>query len=355
MKRVIAIADHAALPALRLLVALNLLFVLSFVVILALATGRARAETPVCNGDNLLATLKVEDPGTYERIAAEARATENGSGLLWKIEKEGLAPSYLFGTMHVTDPRVTTLPEAARQVFDKSGTVVIETTEVLDQSKMMSVFVERPDLMMFMDGTTLDSLLTPADREIVDKALKVRGIPPASVAKMKPWIISAMVALPACELERKAAGAPVLDVKLAEEAKATGKALEGLETAADQLAAMASLPMDFHVKGLVETLKLGSRMDDVVETMIVLYQQGETGIFWPLFRAVLPSGEDDEAGYAAFEATMVSARNKTMVERAETILQRGNAFIAVGALHLPGPEGLISLLKKDGYTVTRAD
>ena len=355
MKRVIAIADHAALPALRLLVAFNLLFVLSFVVILDLATGRARAETPVCNGDNLLATLKVEDPGTYERIAAEARATENGSGLLWKIEKEGLAPSYLFGTMHVTDPRVTTLPEAARQVFDKSDTVVIETTEVLDQSKMMSVFVERPDLMMFMDGTTLDSLLTPADREIVDKALKVRGIPPASVAKMKPWIISAMVALPACELERKAAGAPVLDVKLAEDAKATGKALEGLETAADQLAAMASLPMDFHVKGLVETLKLGSRMDDVVETMIVLYQQGETGIFWPLFRAVLPSGEDDEAGYAAFEATMVSARNKTMVERAETILQRGNAFIAVGALHLPGPEGLISLLKKDGYTVTRAD
>jgi hypothetical protein len=257
--------------------------------------------------------------------------------------------------MHITDPRVTTLPAAARTAFDAAGTVVIETTEVLDQSKMMAVFVERPDLMMFMDGTTLESLLTPAERETVDEALRARGIPPSSVARMKPWIISAMVALPACELARKAAGAPVLDVKLGEEARAAGKTLEGLETAADQLGAMASLPMEFHVKGLVETLKLGDKMDDVIETMVVLYQRGDTGIFWPLFRAVLPSGAGDDAGYAAFEETMISARNQTMVERAEAILQRGNAFIAVGALHLPGPKGLISLLRRDGYQVTRAD
>ena len=46
---------------------------------------------------------------------------------------------------------------------------------------------------------------------------------------------------------------------------------------------MASLPMDFHIKGLVDTLKLGDRIDDVIETMIVLYANGDTGMFWPLF------------------------------------------------------------------------
>ena len=116
---------------------------------------------------------------------------------------------------------------------------------------------------MFTDGTTLMSLLSPEDPKAVEKALDERGIPPASVAKMKPWMLSAMVALPACELARKAAGAPVLDVKLAEDAKAAGKKLEGLETVADQLSAMASLPMEFHMKGLVDTLKLGDRIDDV--------------------------------------------------------------------------------------------
>ena len=80
---------------------------------------------------------------------------------------------------------------------------------------MMAAIMAEPDLMMFTDGTTLTSLLSPEDAAAVAKALDARGIPPSSVAKMKPWMLSAMVALPACELARKAGGAPVLDVKLA--------------------------------------------------------------------------------------------------------------------------------------------
>ena len=126
------------------------------------------------------------------------------------------------------------------------------------------------------------------------QALEARGIPPASVAKMKPWMLSAMMALPACELARKAGGAPVLDVLSRRAGQGRRQGGHGLETAADQLSAMASLPMDFHIKGLVETLKLGDRMDDVIETMVVLYQRGDTGMFWPLFRNALPSSASDE-------------------------------------------------------------
>jgi uncharacterized protein YbaP (TraB family) len=340
---------------LRLLAAANVLFFLSFLAFLLVAAGKAQAEMPVCGGDDLLAGLRKDDPATYARIEAEGHATENGTGLLWRIERDGVPPSYLYGTMHLTDPRVTSLPDAARAAYDAAGTVVIETTEVLDPSKMMAVFAEHPDLMMFTDGTTLGALLSPEDVEIVNAALRARGIPPESVARMKPWVISSMIALPACELARKGAGAPVLDIKLAQDAKAAGKRIEGLETIADQLGAMASLPMDLHVQGLVETLKLGDRMDDVIETMVTLYRTGETGMFWPLFRAVLPSGAEGEAGYGDFEETMVKARNRTMVASADPILRKGNAFIAVGSLHLPGPEGLIALLRRDGFTVTRAD
>ena len=249
---------------------------------------------------------------------------------------------------------MTDLTPAAKSAFDTSDTVVIETTDILDQSKMMAAMVAEPDLMMFTDGTTLTALLSPPDTAVVEKALGARGIPLASVAKMKPWMLAAMVSLPACELARKAEGLPVLDVMLAEDAKASGKSLQGLETMSDQLRAMASLPMEFHVKGLVETLKLGDRMEDVIETMIVLYERGDTGMFWPLFRAVLPDG-GDEAGYAAFEEAMVTARNHTMVERARPILDRGGAFIAVGALHLPGENGLVALLRKEGYRVTAVE
>lgn len=353
MKRFIAIADRAACLSLRLIAAVNLLFLLSFLLLVTIATNQARAEV-ACTGEDLLAALQTDDPALLEEIGADAARTPNGKGLLWKLEKGGREPSFLFGTMHMTDPRVTELPVAARAAFDASKTVVIETTEILDQAKMMAAIMQKPELMMFTDDTTLMSLLSEEDAEAVANALEARGIPPASVAKMKPWMLSAMVALPACELARKSAGALVLDAKLAHDAQAGGKALEGLETVVDQLTAMASLPMEFHIKGLVDTLKLGDRIDDVMETMIVLYKEEETGMFWPLFRATLPGGEDEDSGYAAFEETMITSRNKTMAERAEPILARGNAFIAVGALHLPGSEGLIEIFRKAGYTVTAA-
>ncbi|TIL62032.1 MAG: polysaccharide biosynthesis protein GumN, partial [Mesorhizobium sp.] len=103
MKRVIAIADRAALVSLRLLVALNVLFFLSFLVVLLLA-GRAHAEAAACGGNDMLSALQKDDPATYRKIEAEAAATPNGKGLLWKLEKPGEKPSFLFGTMHMTDP-----------------------------------------------------------------------------------------------------------------------------------------------------------------------------------------------------------------------------------------------------------
>ncbi len=352
MKRAIAIADRAASLSLKLIAAINALFLICFLVSMVLIAGKARADTPVCTGKDMLAALAKDDPAELDKITAEAATTLNGKGLLWRLEKPGQPPSYLFGTMHMTDPRVTTLPPAAQKAFDAAKTVVIETTEVLDQSKMMAAIAAEPELMMFTDGTTLTSLLSPEDAAAVEKALDARGIPAASVAKMKPWMLSAMVALPACELARKAGGAPVLDVKLAEQAKASGKSLEGLETVAEQLRAMASLPLDFHIRGLVETLKLGDRMDDVIETMIVLYEREDTGMFWPLFRAVLPSTGEDEAGYVAFEEAMITGRNRVMLAHAAPILAKGDAFIAVGALHLPGPQGLIEQFRSSGYTVS---
>jgi uncharacterized protein YbaP (TraB family) len=337
--------------ALKLLAAVNVLFFLSFLVVLA-AAGKARAELPTCTGSDMMTELAAEDPAMLGKIEQDAAATLNGKGLLWKIETPGAAPSWLFGTMHMTDDRVTHLTPSAEQAFAGAGTVVIETTEVLDQAAMMAAIAKTPELMMFTDGTTLTSLLSPEDRKALEEGLAKRGITLASVSKMKPWILAALVSLPQCELSRKAAGAPVLDVKLAEDAKAAGKTIEGLETVADQLKAMASLPMDFHLQGLVETVKLGDRIDDVIETMIVLYEREDTGTFWPLFRAVLPQEAGANDSYAAFEQAMIVERNKTMAKNAEPMLTTGNAFIAVGALHLPGPEGLIELLRKGGHTVS---
>lgn len=352
--RVLAIADRLSLPALALLAGLNLLFFAIFAMTLVVLAPQARAASDVCNGEDLLPGIAASDPALWQSMQEEAAATPNGQGLLWRIEKDGVAPSFLFGTMHLTDPRVIDLTPQARAAFDDATTVVIETLAVLDQKQASMELMQRPDLMMFTDNTTLTGLLDEEGKALVTAALEERGIPLAAVQKMKPWMLMAMVALPDCEQARKAAGKAFLDIRLASDAKAAGKELAGLESLTDQLGAMAELPMEFHVEGLVETIRLGDRLEDVFETMIVLYEAGNVGMVWPMFRAVMPEGTDEE-GYAEFEERMVNARNVKMAGNAVPIIDEGGAFIAVGALHLPGEAGLVELLRARGYTVTRAD
>lgn len=346
------------LPALvwALAVSLPMLLLILLVAGLLLGGGQARAtETMACDGKSLLDALSAEEPGKLAAARAEAEAVANGKGRLWRVEKPGAPPSWLFGTMHVTDPRVTQMPEAAQAAFDQAGTVVIETIEILDPVKAQAALLMRPELTMFTDGATLSNYLNAEDLGVVEAELSRRGIPLALVSRMKPWMIAGMVALPDCELARKASGAEFLDIRIANAAKTEGKQLLGLESIGEQMAAMADLPMEFHVRGLVETIKLADLMPDIMATMTELYLSGDIALIMPVIRAASPeSAEDDAAAYAEFEERIVRVRNHLMAERAGPILDRGGAFIAVGALHLPGDEGLVALLRKAGYTVTPA-
>ena len=343
------LADRLAARAGWLLGLLHVVAALAFLLALGFAAGRAHAaETVTCAGKDLLAGLSADTRATMEKDAA---AEPNGEGLLWRVSKPGVRDSFLFGTMHMSDPRILALPPAAQSAFDAASTLVIETTDVLDPQKMSRALLTRPDLMMFTDATTLPGLLDAGDRAVVERRFAELGLSLDAVQKMKPWLIAAMVGMPACEKARKEAGAEVLDIWLANKAKAAGKEIAGLESVADQLEAMASLPMDLHMRGLVETARLGGAIDDVTETMVRIYMSGRTGLFWPFFRAALPGSADDAADYAVFQEAMITGRNRTMAERAMPVLDRGNAFVAVGALHLPGRDGLVEKLRVAGFGV----
>ena len=331
---------------------------LLFALLAALLAGTpAKAdEAASCGGKNILTELKESDPALYQSVVDEAARIPNGKGNFWKIEKTGVAPSWLMGTMHVTDSRVLAMSDAARQAYAEAATVVIESDEILDEKKAAAALLMKPELTMFTDDTTISKLLSKEDAATLAEGLKARGLALPLVERMKPWMIASFVALPACEIERKAKGASFLDKKLAEDAVAQGKQVAGLETLAEQLSAMAELPFDFHLQALVETIKLGDRMNDVIETMTDLYLSGDTGMTMPMLKTVSTTDDGDQSGsYAAFEQRIVIDRNHVMAERAGPFLAKGNAFIAVGALHLPGEEGLVELRRKQGYTVSAAD
>lgn len=348
----ISLVDRLSDSALWLMAALHVVATTLFLVFLLSLTPATAAEQPVCGGDNLIARMETEDPSTYAKLVEEAAATPNGQGIFWKIERGERSPSYLLGTMHVTDPRVLAMPDEARKAYSNAATVVVESDEIADEKKASMALLARPDLTMFTDGRTITSLLDEKDAGILAEGLKARGMSLAAVSRMKPWMIASFVALPACEIARKQAGADFLDQKLAKDAIADGKTLKGLETLLEQITALDALPIEPQLAGLVQTVELGDGIEDVIETMSQLYLTGETGMIMPMMRSVAPEGEEDANAYSDFEQKIIIDRNHRMAERAAPILSAGNVLIAVGALHLPGKEGLIELLRKEGFTLT---
>ncbi|HEY0121983.1 MAG TPA: TraB/GumN family protein, partial [Rhizobium sp.] len=273
----------------------------------------------------------------------------------WKVEKPGLKPSWLLGTMHVSDTRVTTMPKGAAEASAAADTIVVESDEILDDKKAAAALFINPSLTMLPDGGTIGQHLSPEDNAKLEAGLKQRGVPLAAVSHMQPWLISSSFQMTGCEIRRKASGVKFLDQKLAADAAANGKQVKGLETLAEQAKAMSDLPIELHLKSLLQTLELGDRINDINETMTDLYLAGNIGAILPMLKDVDPDQKLSDDDASAFEQRIILDRNKVMAERAAPILAKGNTFMAVGALHLVGDEGLVALLRKQGFTVTVID
>lgn len=338
--------------------ALLKIFVLASILIVASQANRALAANlatpPVeCSGTSLLQQIKTDDPQAFAKIQMKADRTLNGNSRFWKIEKEGLPTSWLLGTMHFADPRVANLPGPVEKAFVGSTTVVIENTQILDEKEAALAMAKLRSLMFFTDGSTLEDRYGAATIELLKNRLKGREIPYYLGKRMQPWVLASAIVLPMCELDRKHRKQPVLDVLIGQRAIKEGKNLIGLETIEEQISAIAGLPLEYHLKSLEESVRLGSRIDDMTETMVQLYAEGAIGMFLPLAEYFSPestSGPD----YELFQQVLIFRRNATMAERSMPSLEKGGAFIAVGALHLPGEKGLVKLLQDAGFTVTAA-
>lgn len=333
----------------------NLRF-LTMILILA-GTLSVEAKEVACTGVDLVAKLRVKSPDKAKVLDAQAAALPYSDGLFWKVEADGVAPSWLFGTMHMSDPRLLNLPLKANVAFETSSTLALEIADIVDPDAMAAKLAMLLKYTGYLDGTSLDDRMKAADVALVKPLVASKSGLPWNVArKMKPWTLMGLLALPACELARKRAGKPFLDLSLGQRAQMAGKKVVGLETLEGQMKIISGLPEDLMIRSLVQTAQFGSLMDDLFETMIVQYDRGSIGTIWAIFQSLGPEGLGAErvAGdYAEFQRVVVDERNVTMADESEKLIRQGGAFIAVGALHLPGEKGLVKILAQRGYRISK--
>lgn len=319
--------------------------------VLCLAASRAMAAQ--CQGHDLLPVLKSEAPASYATIETAATNMPFGHGKLFRLSRAGTAPSYVFATLHLSDPRITSLSPQLRAALKGSKVLALETIET--GAVLRQVIRKNPAAWRWATSATenqrADRLLDKTDFARLETLAASKGLPEPVASKLKPSALALMLDLPACAIGLPGQNTYV-DELIAGIARESKIKTVGLETIIEQLGGLDGLPSETERDLLIAVLRQADHSEDVIETQIGRYREGDIGGLLAWLRAAEPiPGVAQAQMPPGFLDRLITQRNHRMRDRALPLLKKGGAFLAVGAAHLPGKDGLLSFFKDAGYDV----
>jgi hypothetical protein len=296
-------------------------------------------------GAALLAGLSLAGTAAAQTDYAAIEA----SPALWSISDED-STVYLFGTVHILPPELTWRTPAVDAALDDAEIVYFEADAISPdaQAQMQSLI---PQLGLNQPGVTLSSLISDQAKAHMATIAERIGAPPQVLAQqmdpLKPWLASLTLAV----LQIQAGGydpASGVEYKLTADAQESGKSFGYFETAEEQLRFFADMPMETQLAefeiGIAEMVE----NPDMLTELVQAWAAGDMATLDRVFN------EDMREASAALYQTLIVERNQNWIPQIEAALASDqDAFVAVGAGHMPGESGVIALLEANGHAVTR--
>jgi uncharacterized protein YbaP (TraB family) len=264
-------------------------------------------------------------------------------GLIWKVQK-GAQSGWLVGSLHLLTADAYPLPPALDAAFAASDVLVEEANP--EELKSPAAAMQLVAKAMYPPGTTLQSQLSKETFEKIATRAGRIGLPIERLQGFKPW----MVALTLVGLELQKGGfdpALGLDQHFLSRAPGAGKQVRTLETAMQQIDFLESLSPQLQ-EGLVSASLEGAETELAqVQRIAAAWKAGDTA---PIERLLLT---DMKSVDGAVYETLLVGRNRRWIPQIEECFAQARCFIVVGAAHLVGPDGLVTMLEARGYTVTQ--
>ena len=281
-------------------------------------------------------------------FAGSALAQEplrHGQGLLWLVETPGKADGYLFGTMHATDPKIVTLPTQVHEAFRQARSLTLEMvmTDAVQQKLGAA--------MVLSDGRRLDGIIGAHRFNALSQIGHLYGFQPPVLAHLAPWAAMTVISIAPSEYGRIRQGVPPLDQELQNRAMARGLPVYGLETVEEQIAVFQDVPEPEQIALLDLAIRAHVNIEGWFVQMKDAYLTRDLARLTNLMHEQTSGG--DQRLLRSFETRLIEARNIRMAVRMAERLDAGGAFVAVGALHLPGDKGVVHLLELQGRRLTR--
>lgn len=264
-------------------------------------------------------------------------------GLLWRVSKAKVTPSYVFGTIHVADPRVLDIPDPVSRALAGSKRYYAESFQ--GEREALRFF----EAGQFEDGRRLEPLIGAESYAKVAGMLHKRQIPDEVIARLKPWAALANVTVTPEDYE-----SVTLDQKLAGLARARKLRVLGLEGVEEQIAVFDRIPLDTQVALLKHALDHQDELAAMIEPTIRAWMNRDLAGIHLASRRAPERYPEVAAHYRILFQRVVENRSIVMAHRLIVPLREGGAFVAVGANHLYGEGGMLALIEKQGYRVRPA-
>ena len=268
---------------------------------------------------------------------AKLITNKNENSLLWEVSGNGIVqPSYLFGTFHLMCKDDIHLSNQLKSALAQSDMVYMEL-DMDDPSTMLGGLM----FMNMKDGKTLENLYTPSEyKKIKNFFTDSLHTPISFLQSMKPMLLEALL-YPKLMPCKSVSGVEEELVKIAKQQK---KEIKGLETMEFQASIFDSIPYSEQAKELLNAIDSLSSYKTMFDRMMNVYKSQKINEIETLFNK-------SEFGMKDHQDILLNERNINWVKQLKIITKTNNVFVAVGAGHLVGKEGLISLLRKEGYSV----
>jgi len=260
----------------------------------------------------------------------------------WKATK-GASAVYLVGSVHMLTSDFYPLAPSLESAFKDSDLLIEEA----DLNEMLSPTTQFAMLSkgMLPAGQTIDKVVSPATMALINQHLG-GGLPLEALQQFKPWFLA--MTLEAMEWQAAGFDASLgLDKHFFDRAQSEGKTTQGLETTDFQISLFDGMTKDQQERFLAETLK---SVDDEKSAVGKLTSAWRAGDAATIERLVMADVKSDPVVY---DRLLVS-RNRAWLPKIEALFSRPrHAFVVVGAAHLVGPDGLVSMLRAKGYQVVQ--
>ncbi len=274
--------------------------------------------------------------------AGAASPARFARGLLWRVVRPGIAASHVFGTIHLADPRVLDVPEPVMRALSRSRRYFMEIQHAAPERARFF------EAAQFEDGRRLEPLIGAEAFAKLAAHLRERRVPEPVIDRIKPWAALANLTVTPEDYEGETSDQKLL--ALARSLKLRIDALEGIE---EQISVFEGIPMETQVALLKHALAHRDELSGLIEPTIQAWLRRDLAALDAVNERIGARYPDVAEHYRVLFQRVVRNRSIVMAHRLFVPLRRGRVFIAIGANHLYGEEGLLRLIEKQGYRIER--